>query len=794
MVHGQRLRSGAFNSDASRILTWSWDSRVRLWRTTDTSPIESVMTQEAVNGVKFTKDGQRIVTWSSDGTFSLWMANDGTRIGEPIRHGQAIQDITLSFDGEQILTYGSGSDGQGSVTLWSIRDKTERLFSMPHQGAIKSVAFSNDDERILTINSHGTGFLWSTKDGALISQLPNLDGAIDGAVFSPKGEQFITWSGKIARLWQTTYGAPIGVPMALESQIWSATFNADGNRVLTWSRAGSPARLWQAWDGKEVAHPLRHDGGIYDGTFSANGELVATWSEDGTARLWRASDGEAVGIPLRHGKPINGTEISHDGHQVLTWADDGSARLWRVNQLTALSSFSHGGSIGGAALVPSEGKLLTWGKDGAVNLWRTSDATAWGSFKVHDRAITGALLSAGYGGKVLTWSEDGTAKLRPMKDGTSNGLLFPHGPRLEGALFNYKQRRILTWGLSLQGGLAKTWETDTGKMIGNPMIHPGTDMAFRATLSNDGTRVLTQGLHDAMLWRTSDGTRIGRPLRHDGQNGVDGSPILSGAAFSPDHRAVLTWAEKTTRLWSAEDGNHIGAPVQHEDVISGATFIRQGRFVLLWNHDGMVHLWPSPAAAKMHDRNSHHSDELSRYHAALAKDENHILIWNDRAAQIRSTLTGELIGEPLHHEKAIIGGMFSDDDTLILTWSGDGTARLWRATDGNGVGRVLRHDGPVMGATFADNTKNILTWTNESAYLWSAEADFDFPSDNASLLIEVLTGTAMDKFGNIRTLSGNDWITQKNKYIGIAEDHYRNCRFTHIVPAQKDHRIYNTKS
>ncbi|HJY83408.1 MAG TPA: hypothetical protein VKK81_20275, partial [Candidatus Binatia bacterium] len=37
------------------------------------------------------------------------------------------------------------------------------------------------------------------------------------------------------------------------------------------------------------------------------------------------------------------------------------------------------------------------------------------------------------------------------------------------------------------------------------------------------------------------------------------------------------------------------------------------------------------------------------------------------------------------------GAVFSQDESLVLTWSGDGTARLWRAGDGSPVGQPMKH-------------------------------------------------------------------------------------------------------
>ena len=80
--------------------------------------------------------------------------------------------------------------------------------------------------------------------------------------------------------------------------------------------------------------------------------------------------------------------------------------------------------------------------------------------------------------------------------------------------------------------------------------------------------------------------------------------------------------------------------------------------------------------------------------------------------------------------------MFNHDETRILTWSGDGTARLWDTT-----------------------------------------IDEDFPKKHLSLLVSVATGTTMDDYGNITVLSKKKWEAYRNEYIDICEKHLKTCKY-----------------
>ena len=67
------------------------------------------------------------------------------------------------------------------------------------------------------------------------------------------------------------------------------------------------------------------------------------------------------------------------------------------------------------------------------------------------------------------------------------------------------------------------------------------------------------------------------------------------------------------------------------------------------------------------------------------------------------------------------GTVINRDGSRILTWSADGTARLWDAATGEEVVAPLRHEGGVLGAVFNRDESRILTWCeDDAARLWNA--------------------------------------------------------------------------
>jgi WD40 repeat protein len=169
----------------------------------------------------------------------------------------------------------------------------------------------------------------------------------------------------------------------------------------------------------------------------------------------------------------------------------------------------------------------------------------------------------------------------------------------------------------------------------------------------------------------------------------------------------------------------------HQGKISGATLSKDERRILTWSDDGTVRLWDAatgeqigPALKHDDEEGDEEGDEESVLGAVFSKDETRILTWSaDDTARLWDAATGGQIGPALKHDRSVLGAVFSEDESRILTWSDDGTARLWDAATGGQIGPPLKHDDEesVFGAAFSNNESRILTWsTDDTARLWDA--------------------------------------------------------------------------
>src|SRR5262249_26902524 len=93
--------------------------------------------------------------------------------------------------------------------------------------------------------------------------------------------------------------------------------------------------------------------------------------------------------------------------------------------------------------------------------------------------------------------------------------------------------------------------------------------------------------------------------------------------------------------------------------------------------------------------------------------DNTAHIWNAATSQSIETLRG--------HSSWVISAAFNKADTLVVTTSQDGTARVWDVKTGENIAQFNEspedfRQGVPFWALFGSDEKSILTWTDGARY------------------------------------------------------------------------------
>lgn len=357
----------------------------------------------------------------------------------------------------------------------------------------------------------------------------------------------------------------------------------------------------------------------------------------------------------------------------------GAAQMSRTLAVLA----GHDGIVRHAVFDDRSERVATASQDGFARVWVISNPERPKLMLRHNDEVNSVEFSAD-GTRLVTASSDGNARLWNLTHGTLVATL-PHQESVVRATFDRGSTRILTVS---QDQTARLWDGATGKLL---KIYRGHENWVQSgEFSSDGKLVLTASTDGtARIWSTegpeSDVDRPVATLR-------DGQSPLASAHFDRSSTQVLTASNDTiVRLWDI-DSVRVVQRFKHEGGVFRAVFSADERRIATASQDGKARIF---AIADGEVTNAFEIDRLTigddrpRFPNSIAfvtgdtqlagaPTDGELRIWD-----IGNNQTTYLRG----HTEEIFSVAASLDGRMLVTASGDKTARVWSAR-GAEVSRV----------------------------------------------------------------------------------------------------------
>jgi WD40 repeat protein len=482
--------TGACELPDGRLLTWSFDTTLRVWDVTSGAmlAVHGGHTDEVLGAVPLSHD--RVLSWSRDGTLRLWSATSGRAFVSLRGHlGHVRGAVPLA--GGRVVTWAIGSD----------RGADLRLRASDHALLVWDFSRMDDTNATTPAPLRLEGHAKVIRGALDLADGRVLSWALDGSV----------------RVWDGATGAPLHVfasPRGAASDgargrdpdrdpLRGAMRRADG-RVIGWDGHGD---LW-AFDvdtGSSRAIP-REAGGV-DGAVQLPAARIASWGRDGVIHV-RDPDSNAV---------LGRVYTGGTGAMQMVPRSDGSLVVWSVPD-----------GLG----VPADGLGRT--DFTAVRVWSTVMREADAPDKARPAEITGVLLLPE--GRVLGGSDDGTLEIRDLGTGERNATVAAHADAVKGVQ-HVDDDRLVTWSTDSSVHLR---DASTGEAIAVLAGHSGSVLDV---LPLSGGRLLSWADDDTLrLWDTQSGEALAALEGHTGW--------ITGALELADGR-ILSWSgDRTVRVWS----------------------------------------------------------------------------------------------------------------------------------------------------------------------------------------------------------------------------------------------------
>ena len=509
-------------------------------------------------------------------------------------------------------------------------------------------------------------------------------------------------------------------------------------------------RLWNTATSRCEQIFQGHTIAVTSVAFSRDSRFVLSGAMDSTMRLWDAKTGRCLRV-FAHPDCVYSVSLDETGRFALSGCLDGTVRLWDLTTSRCLRTFGldnpklpclASASLGGACRYAISGHM-----DNTVRVWNVTALCR----KHQKRGIAALLLSRPHSveetGRVQNEftalsNEAHAALIRGDHERCLNlveGARGLQGFELAKVALDIRARAGLRCS---RGKMRRAWCAQTFKG------HEGQVSAV--CLTSDGTQALS-GSIDATIrvWDVATG-RCVKVLQ-----GHNRSVTCIVCDRTDGHWALSGSYDCTLRLWNVENGVCIREFVGHQGYVYSVCVSRDGRWIVSGSDDKTARVWElrtgrcvrvftghtggiravtlSPdgqwLATGSYDTKIIWDDETKRGGRLPGAKEKMLRLWHFPTGKCVWILEG--------HTSGVQSVAFSEDGRRLVSWSDDGTVRVWGVETGRCVETIRAGKEGVLST---DGRWIVSHGKGHSLHLW------DLMSQKCECVLEGHTDTVISSF------------------------------------------------
>ncbi|XP_068951171.1 apoptotic protease-activating factor 1 [Petaurus breviceps papuanus] len=530
--------------------------------------------------------------------------------------------------------------------------------------------------------------------------------------------------------------------------VYHACFSEDGQRIASCG-ADKTLQVLKAETGEKLLEVEAHEDEVLCCAFSKNGRFIATCSVDKKVKIWNSRTGELVHTFDEHSEQVNCCHFTNMEHHLLlaTGSSDYFLKLWDLNKKECRNTlFGHTNSVNHCRFSPDDKYLASCSADGTLKLWDVSSANEWSSIDVRQHLLNsdGLQEDTDVMVKCCSWSSDGA---RVMAAAASRLLIFDvHSRSLVGEIHTGHNSTIRYCDFFPKSHLAvmalshycvELWNTDTGLKVADCRGH--LSWVHCVAFSPDGSSFLTSSDDQTIrLWETRKVCKnsavmlkqeVDVVFREDEVmvlaidnirrlqliNGKTGhtdylteaqKSRISCCCLGPDLRYVALGEEDgSVKILELPNGREFRSRMGHEKAVRRVQFTCDGKTLISSSDDSVVQVW------------NWHSEEFVflTAHQEPVKDfrllrNSRLLTWSfDGTVKVWNILTGKVEKDFVCHRSTVLSCDVSPDGTKFSSTSADKTAKIWSFESQSPLHELRGHEGCVRCSVFSGDSTLLAT-------------------------------------------------------------------------------------
>lgn len=498
--------------------------------------------------------------------------------------------------------------------------------------------------------------------------------------------------------------------------VYHACFSENGQRIASCG-ADKTLQVFKAETGEKLLEIRAHEDEVLCCAFSTDDRFIATCSVDKKVKIWDSMTGKLVHTYDEHSEQVNCCQFTNNSHHLLlaTGSSDCFLKLWDLNQTECRNTmFGHTNSVNHCRFSPDDKLLASCSADGTLKFWDVKSANERKSINVKQFFLSSEEPQEEMEVmvKCCSWSSDGS---RIMVAAKNKIFLFDiHTSGLLAEIHTGHHSTIQYCDFSPQNHLAvvalsqycvELWNMDSCLKVADCRGH--LSWVHCAMFSPDGTSFLTSSDDQTIrLWET--------------KKVCENSAIVLkqeiDVAFQENEVMVL--AVDNIRRLQLINGKTSQIDYLAEAQVSCCCLSPHLQYIAFGGNDGALEILELLNNRIFQSRDGHKN--TVRHIQFTADGKTLISSADDSAIQVWNWQSEEYVSLQAHQETVKDFRLLPN--SRLLSWSFDGTVKIWNVTTGKMEKDFVCHQDTVLSCDVSpDATKFSSTSADKTAKIWSFE-------------------------------------------------------------------------
>ncbi|XP_056132484.1 apoptotic protease-activating factor 1 [Lampris incognitus] len=573
-----------------------------------------------------------------------------------------------------------------------------------------------------------------------------------------RGELYFDWLNKTSLESQSRL-----VVQPHQGCIYFACFSHDGAKIASCG-ASKTLMVFKTTSGAKLLEIQAHEDEILCCAFSPDDRLLATCSSDRKIKVWNAERGTLLRVfEEEHEEQVNHCQFTNTTRRLLlaTCSNDKfmNAKLWNLNKPSSQNTmFGHLEPVNHCCFSPDDTYVSTSSTDGTLKLFEVSSANEWKTIDVKGLFQEGGEETE-VQVKCSTWSADGKLVMCAARNAvfgfaveTTDMLLEIRTNRLSTVQYCHACPTSNLLAIAVSHYNVELWDLEADKKLADLTGH--LSWVHGVQFSPDGSLLLscsddqtvrvweTKKVHtssavslkrDCDVLFNGDGITVAaadncnRLQVHNGRTGElmfqseeQSSRIRCTCICRQPSAVALGQDDGTVKVLEVPSGITLATLQGHTKTVLHCHFSQDGLTLISSSEDTTIRVWRwRTGECKVLQG---HKEQVRRFSLMSNSSSNtHLLSWSfDGTLKVWDMESGEKLHDIEGHQEAILGCHISPDGRLFATTSADRTAKVWRCESRQCVHLLSGHQACVRSCRFSWDSRRLATGDdNGEIRLWN---------------------------------------------------------------------------